>query len=110
MISAGFDAHIKDDVNCGYVGIDELDYQWVTDAIVQVFLPPEMSLPHTLTSKGRFQLLWRTRGFLRSLMKHTRCQDALIDSLALGGKNSWWCVGDNNKVAALQELANSSEA
>jgi acetoin utilization deacetylase AcuC-like enzyme len=36
MISAGFDAHRKDDVNCGYVGLDDHDFHWVTDAIVQV--------------------------------------------------------------------------
>eukprot|EP00238_Polyblepharides_amylifera_P000660 CAMPEP_0196572032 /NCGR_PEP_ID=MMETSP1081-20130531/2154_1 /TAXON_ID=36882 /ORGANISM="Pyramimonas amylifera, Strain CCMP720" /LENGTH=829 /DNA_ID=CAMNT_0041889213 /DNA_START=35 /DNA_END=2524 /DNA_ORIENTATION=+ len=36
IISAGFDAHRKDLVNCGYVGIEERDYAWITDAIIQV--------------------------------------------------------------------------
>lgn len=27
QISAGFDAHRKDDVNCGYIGLEEHDYK-----------------------------------------------------------------------------------
>ncbi|KAK9813955.1 hypothetical protein WJX73_006715 [Symbiochloris irregularis] len=36
LISAGFDAHKKDTLALKYVGIQEKDYEWVTDQIVQV--------------------------------------------------------------------------
>ncbi len=36
FISAGFDAHKKDDLNYRYIGIAEKEYEWVTDQIVQV--------------------------------------------------------------------------
>ena len=36
FISAGFDAHRKDDLNYRYIGIAEKEYEWVTDQIVQV--------------------------------------------------------------------------
>ena len=36
LISAGFDAHKKDDLACSFVGIQEKDFEWVTDQIVQV--------------------------------------------------------------------------
>ena len=37
LISAGFDAHKKDDLACRFVGLQERDYEWVTDQIVQVW-------------------------------------------------------------------------
>ena len=37
FISAGFDAHRKDDINFRYIGIQEKDYEWLTDQIVQVW-------------------------------------------------------------------------
>uniref|UniRef100_A0A6S8IVI8 Histone deacetylase domain-containing protein n=1 Tax=Dunaliella tertiolecta TaxID=3047 RepID=A0A6S8IVI8_DUNTE len=36
FVSAGFDAHRKEDINMRYVGIAEADYEWVTDQIMQV--------------------------------------------------------------------------
>ena len=36
LISAGFDAHKKDDINFAYIGVHEKDYEWLTDQIVQV--------------------------------------------------------------------------
>lgn len=36
FISAGFDAHKKDDINFAYIGIQEKDFEWITDQIVQV--------------------------------------------------------------------------
>lgn len=36
FMSAGFDAHKKDDINFHYVGIAEREYEWLTDQIVQV--------------------------------------------------------------------------
>lgn len=30
FISAGFDAHRKDDINCGYISLIEEDYEWIT--------------------------------------------------------------------------------
>ena len=36
LISAGFDAHKKDDINHRYIGIAEKEYEWLTDQIVQV--------------------------------------------------------------------------
>ena len=36
FISAGFDAHKKDDINFRYIGIAEKEYEWLTDQIVQV--------------------------------------------------------------------------
>jgi hypothetical protein len=35
LVSAGFDAHRKDDMNFRYIGIQERDYEWLTDQIVQ---------------------------------------------------------------------------
>ncbi|KAK9809002.1 hypothetical protein WJX72_007747 [[Myrmecia] bisecta] len=36
LISAGFDAHKKDDINFRFIGIQEKEYEWLTDQIVQV--------------------------------------------------------------------------
>ncbi|GMH90892.1 hypothetical protein TrVE_jg6109 [Triparma verrucosa] len=36
FISAGFDAHAKDAMNFGYVGMVEEDYEWVTREIVKI--------------------------------------------------------------------------
>ncbi len=36
FVSAGFDAHKKDDINFAYIGVQEKDYEWLTDQIVQV--------------------------------------------------------------------------
>ncbi|GMH51025.1 hypothetical protein TL16_g00928 [Triparma laevis f. inornata] len=36
FISAGFDAHAKDSMNFGYVGMVEEDYEWVTREIVKI--------------------------------------------------------------------------
>lgn len=36
FLSAGFDAHKKDEINFGYLGIQEQEYEWVTDQIVQI--------------------------------------------------------------------------
>jgi hypothetical protein len=36
LVSAGFDAHRKDDINFRYIGATEADYEWLTDQIVQV--------------------------------------------------------------------------
>eukprot|EP00803_Ostreobium_quekettii_P003057 evm.model.scf_177.4 EVM.evm.TU.scf_177.4 scf_177:18001-33099(-) len=36
FVSAGFDAHRKDDINDNFVGLLDRHYEWVTDQIVQV--------------------------------------------------------------------------
>ena len=36
LVSAGFDAHRHDDINMRYIGLQERDFEWVTDQIVQV--------------------------------------------------------------------------
>ena len=36
LISAGFDAHRKDLLNQEFIGLQERDYEWVTDSIMQV--------------------------------------------------------------------------
>lgn len=36
FISAGFDAHKRDEMNYGYVGMVEEDYEWVTEQLVKV--------------------------------------------------------------------------
>lgn len=36
FISAGFDAHKKDEINFAYIGVQEKEYEWLTDQIVQV--------------------------------------------------------------------------
>lgn len=36
FISAGFDAHKKDEMNFGYVGMVEDDYEWVTEQLVKI--------------------------------------------------------------------------
>eukprot|EP00542_Grammatophora_oceanica_P018202 CAMPEP_0194048750 /NCGR_PEP_ID=MMETSP0009_2-20130614/28357_1 /TAXON_ID=210454 /ORGANISM="Grammatophora oceanica, Strain CCMP 410" /LENGTH=997 /DNA_ID=CAMNT_0038694707 /DNA_START=148 /DNA_END=3141 /DNA_ORIENTATION=+ len=36
FISAGFDAHKKDSMNFGYVGMVEDDYEWVTEQLVKI--------------------------------------------------------------------------
>lgn len=36
MVSAGFDAHKKDEINFRYIGVTEADYEWLTDQIVQI--------------------------------------------------------------------------
>ncbi len=36
LVSAGFDAHRKDDINYAYIGVTEKEYDWLTDQIVQV--------------------------------------------------------------------------
>jgi acetoin utilization deacetylase AcuC-like enzyme len=36
FISAGFDAHKRDNMNFGYVGMIEEDYEWLTEQLVKV--------------------------------------------------------------------------
>ena len=36
LVSAGFDAHRHDDINMRYIGLQERDFEWVTDQVVQV--------------------------------------------------------------------------
>ncbi|GBG00204.1 hypothetical protein Rsub_12985 [Raphidocelis subcapitata] len=36
FISAGFDAHKKDEINFRYIGATEADFEWLTDEIVQI--------------------------------------------------------------------------
>ena len=36
LISAGFDAHCRDEMNFGYVGMDENDYEWCTEQLLRV--------------------------------------------------------------------------
>lgn len=36
LISAGFDAHHKDGINLGYVGLREDDYEWITTQLIKV--------------------------------------------------------------------------
>jgi acetoin utilization deacetylase AcuC-like enzyme len=36
FISAGFDAHRKDTMNFGYVGMVEDDYEWLTDQLIKI--------------------------------------------------------------------------
>ncbi|GLI65150.1 hypothetical protein VaNZ11_008553, partial [Volvox africanus] len=36
LVSAGFDAHKKEDLNLRYVGVTEADYEWLTGQIVEV--------------------------------------------------------------------------
>lgn len=36
LISAGFDAHKKDVLNCGYIGVLEEDYAWITRHLVKM--------------------------------------------------------------------------
>ncbi|GIL78691.1 hypothetical protein Vretifemale_8102 [Volvox reticuliferus] len=36
LVSAGFDAHKKEDLNLRYVGVTEADYEWLTSQIVEV--------------------------------------------------------------------------
>lgn len=36
FISAGFDAHRKDSMNFGYVGMVEDDYEWLTDQLIKI--------------------------------------------------------------------------
>ena len=44
FISAGFDAHVNDDINNHMTGLDENDYKWVTDELCKIA---------NLTCKGR---------------------------------------------------------
>lgn len=37
LVSAGFDAHKKDSINYGYIGLLEEDYEWITQQLVQVW-------------------------------------------------------------------------
>ena len=36
LVSAGFDAHRREDINFQFVGLQEKDYEWLTDQIMQV--------------------------------------------------------------------------
>jgi len=72
LISAGFDAHRKDDINFGYLGVTEVDYEWITEQIVQVA---------NLCCEGRVVSVleggYRIQGgivsaFARSVAAHTR--------------------------------------
>ena len=36
IVSAGFDAHHKDVLNCGYIGLRDDDYDWITRELVKV--------------------------------------------------------------------------
>jgi acetoin utilization deacetylase AcuC-like enzyme len=36
FISAGFDAHAKDELNLGYLAVIETDFEWITDELVKI--------------------------------------------------------------------------
>jgi acetoin utilization deacetylase AcuC-like enzyme len=36
VVSAGFDAHKKEDINLRFVGVTEADYEWLTLQIVEL--------------------------------------------------------------------------
>jgi len=36
IISAGFDAHMRDDINMGYISVMEYDYSWLTKELVKI--------------------------------------------------------------------------
>jgi len=36
FVSAGFDAHVKDTINCGYLSLREEEYEWVTHQLVKI--------------------------------------------------------------------------
>jgi acetoin utilization deacetylase AcuC-like enzyme len=36
LISAGFDAHRRDGINSGLLGLVEEDYEWITDYLVRI--------------------------------------------------------------------------
>jgi hypothetical protein len=36
LISAGFDAHRRDTINHGFIGLVEEDYEWITDYLVRI--------------------------------------------------------------------------
>jgi hypothetical protein len=72
LISAGFDAHKKDDINFAYCGITEREYAWVTEAIVAV---ANMSCPGRVVSvlEGGYRVQGGpVSAFARSVAAHVR--------------------------------------
>jgi DNA ligase-1 len=72
LVSAGFDAHRKDDINFAYCGITERDYTWVTEAIVAV---ANMSCPGRVVSvlEGGYRIQGGpVSAFARSVAAHVR--------------------------------------
>ena len=68
FISAGFDAHKKDTMNFGYVGMLEEDYEWVTEQLVKVGLPC-----HNLSLSMGYQLVNQSQ-FCFGVLLLTGCQ------------------------------------
>ena len=52
LVSAGFDAHKKDSINYGYIGLLEEDYEWITQQLVQV-CRTRMYVMGRVVDKGR---------------------------------------------------------
>ena len=72
LISAGFDAHKKDDINFAYCGVTERDYAWVTEAIVGV---ANRSCPGRVVSvlEGGYRIQGGpVSAFARSVAAHVR--------------------------------------
>lgn len=78
LISAGFDAHAKDDMNSGYIGLLECDYEWVTEELVKIANKHSEGRIVSIL-EGGYRIQGKTVSpFARSVAAHVR---------ALGGAN-----------------------
>jgi len=93
LVSAGFDAHHKDSINCGYVGLREEDYEWITTQLMKL---ANATCGGRIVSvlEGGYRIQGRlVSAFGRSVAAHVR-------TLASGYAGVW--DGEREKVRAAQ--------
>ena len=73
LISAGFDAHTKDTINMGYLGLREDDYGWITEQLVKISNLPECDGRLVSVLEGGYKIQGRVvSAFARSVAAHVR--------------------------------------
>ncbi|QDZ21400.1 putative histone deacetylase [Chloropicon primus] len=78
LISAGFDAHAKDDMNSGYIGLLECDYEWVTEELVKIANKHSEGRIVSIL-EGGYRIQGRTVSpFARSVAAHVRALGGAI--------------------------------
>ena len=71
LISAGFDAHHKDEINCGYLSLREEDYEWITQQLMKIAVSCNSKVVSVL--EGGYKIQGRiVSAFGRSVAAHVR--------------------------------------
>ncbi|EED93251.1 histone deacetylase 1 HDAC Hda1p [Thalassiosira pseudonana CCMP1335] len=118
FISAGFDAHRKDTMNFGYVGMIEEDYEWLTEQLVKVANTCCNGRVVSVLEGGdegewesQFERHMNEEKEKRRQMKmdrHARATDALRQSLLMGARHQPH-VADHEEASHLDEESHNND-